>query len=86
MLGVADIKAWWESLQGGTQHPPTMAEHVGFRALQRRELSLVTLFPLVEQTEDYNGATEFGNLGVPGDLSQSSARDHAGRRQSTGKL
>lgn len=37
VLGVVDIKLWWESLQGGTQHPPTMAEHVGFRALQRRE-------------------------------------------------
>lgn len=37
VLGVVDIKAWWESLQGASQHPPTMAEHVGFRALQRRQ-------------------------------------------------
>lgn len=36
---------------------------------------MVTLLPPVEETEDYNRATELGNLVVSGDLGQSSARE-----------
>lgn len=72
MLGVVDRKAWWQDLQGGTQHPPS--HQVGFwvhfrgsrwlkegGCTEERVIS-VTFLSLVKKTEDDNGATEFGQL------------------------